>query len=985
MVAGATSGLYPNQSSPLPTQIKPKQESGEQAELSFSKDGVKQEAEVQVLNNGYVALNGRFYKSSAEVASREAELKQRISKYQQGLEVLSARKKSRPAHLTDLKTKKDSLLRMGIPEDSKRVQDITNEMKSLSEQNRKHTAKEQTFRAGIQKTRAKLEQFINNEMPYLLKVLRAREEQNKQQQLAAQRRKEAVRVKQQHELIERRRALETERDRLLANGTPGTGLGYALNRLQNYITGRVETDHMRLIRELREREEQRVAALQNPTMLNAYNTDDLKHLLESVKRQEEEEDVEGEANTPDELMVSLLRHQRIGLKWLEDAEDDKKKRGGILADAMGLGKTLQMIALMVSHRADKNEEDEAKDYGKTNLIVTPVSLMKQWQGEFETRVKSSAGIRILMYHSMSARKFTWDQMKEFDVVLVSYGTLSSELGKHCKIPGLDDDELKLKSPPNLIKINQMKTENDYVSPFFSNDSKFYRIVLDEAQQIKNKSTKVSISAASLKGFYKWCLSGTPMQNNINELYPLLRFVGIRPYNDEGRFRAEISSRLDHNNKNYDEWDRDDAIKKLRLLLRSIMLRREKDSKIDGKPILELPEKNIVVTHTDLQSNKNEETFYNSIEQRSTAQVEKILRNGPIAKGDYSYIFVLLLRLRQACLHSELVRIGDRKKGVVYDDDGNVIAMANIDSMCSNAKKLKPEVVRRINSEEEVSCPICLEELTDEQRVLFYPCGHSICKDCLDTYFEKFQDGGDQNVRVAACTACRLQVKENAVIEYDVFDKHVNKHQPLEMLRIVHDEKVKKQRDISEKLNSLNIDDLEYSSKIASTIELLKKIWEKTPDDKVIIFSNFTSFFFILSKFLKRAGIDPLQYLGSMNANARDDVVREFYRDDNKKLMLISLKAGNAGLTLTCANHVIIMDPFWNPYVEYQAQDRCHRIGQQKPVTVYRMLIKNTVEDRILDLQERKRSLIESALDPSGMKEASRLSREDIARLFNINL
>ncbi|ONH65099.1 ATP-dependent helicase ULS1 [Cyberlindnera fabianii] len=845
MVAGATNGLYPNQSSPLPTQIKPKQESGEQAELSFSKDGVKQEAEVQVLNNGYVALNGRFYKSSAEVASREAELKQRISKYQQGLEVLSARKKSRPAHLTDLKTKKDSLLRMGIPEDSKRVQDITNEMKSLSEQNRKHTAKEQTFRAGIQKTRAKLEQFINNEMPYLLKVLRAREEQNKQQQLAAQRRKEAVRVKQQHELIERRRALETERDRLLANGTPGTGLGYALNRLQNYITGRVETDHMRLIRELREREEQRVAALQNPTMLNAYNTDDLKHLLESVKRQEEE-DVEGEANTPDELMVSLLRHQRIGLKWLEDAEDDKKKRGGILADAMGLGKTLQMIALMVSHRADKNEEDEAIDYGKTNLIVTPVSLMKQWQGEFETRVKSSAGIRILMYHSMSARKFTWDQMKEYDVVLVSYGTLSSELGKHCKIPGLDDDELKLKSPPNLIKINQMKTENDYVSPFFSNDSKFYRIVLDEAQQIKNKSTKVSISAASLKGFYKWCLSGTPMQNNINELYPLLRFVGIRPYNDEGRFRAEISSRLDHNNKNYDEWDRDDAIKNL-----------------------------------------------------------------------LSYLF------------------------------GG--------------------------------------ELTDEQRVLFYPCGHSICKDCLDTYFEKFQDGGDQNVRVAACTACRLQVKENAVIEYDVFDKHVNKHQSLEMLRIVHDEKVKKQRDISEKLNSLNIDDLEYSSKIASTIELLKKIWEKTPDDKVIIFSNFTSFFFILSKFLKRAGIDPLQYLGSMNANARDDVVREFYRDDNKKLMLISLKAGNAGLTLTCANHVIIMDPFWNPYVEYQAQDRCHRIGQQKPVTVYRMLIKNTVEDRILDLQERKRSLIESALDPSGMKEASRLSREDIARLFNINL
>jgi SNF2 family DNA or RNA helicase len=99
-------------------------------------------------------------------------------------------------------------------------------------------------------------------------------------------------------------------------------------------------------------------------------------------------------------------------------------------------------------------------------------------------------------------------------------------------------------------------------------------------------------------------------------------------------------------------------------------------------------------------------------------------------------------------------------------------------------------------------------------------------------------------------------------------------------------------------------------------------------------------------------------------------------------MLVSLKAGNAGLNLTSANHVIVMDPFWNPYIEMQAVDRAYRIGQQKPVRVYRLLVPRTVEDRIAGLQEEKRKFVDAALDEGESRNLSGLSTRDLQQIFN---
>jgi SNF2 family DNA or RNA helicase len=113
---------------------------------------------------------------------------------------------------------------------------------------------------------------------------------------------------------------------------------------------------------------------------------------------------------------------------------------------------------------------------------------------------------------------------------------------------------------------------------------------------------------------------------------------------------------------------------------------------------------------------------------------------------------------------------------------------------------------------------------------------------------------------------------------------------------------------------------------------------------------------------------------------RAGVVDKFQADDGPPVMLISLKAGGTGLNLTAADHVFLVDPWWNPAVEDQAADRAHRIGQDKPVFVYRLVAKDTVEEGILALQERKRAIADSAL--AAGRHGGEITREDLLALLS---
>jgi SNF2 family DNA or RNA helicase len=160
------------------------------------------------------------------------------------------------------------------------------------------------------------------------------------------------------------------------------------------------------------------------------------------------------------------------------------------------------------------------------------------------------------------------------------------------------------------------------------------------------------------------------------------------------------------------------------------------------------------------------------------------------------------------------------------------------------------------------------------------------------------------------------------------------------------------------------------------LELLEEL--RDAGHRALVFSQFTSHLALVREELDRAGF-RYQYLdGSTPAGARAKRVEAFQRGEGD-LFLISLKAGGTGLNLTAADYVIHLDPWWNPAVEDQATDRAHRIGQDKPVTVYRLVTRGTIEEQILSLHADKRALVAGILE--GTDAAARLTTKDLLQLL----
>jgi SNF2 family DNA or RNA helicase len=146
--------------------------------------------------------------------------------------------------------------------------------------------------------------------------------------------------------------------------------------------------------------------------------------------------------------------------------------------------------------------------------------------------------------------------------------------------------------------------------------------------------------------------------------------------------------------------------------------------------------------------------------------------------------------------------------------------------------------------------------------------------------------------------------------------------------------------------------------------------------RILLFSQFTSMLALIEEALRERGIDYLLLTGA--TQDRESLVDRFQREE-VPLFLISLKAGGVGLNLTAADTVIHYDPWWNPAVENQATDRAHRIGQDKPVFVYKLLSEGTVEEKIAELQARKRQLAEALFADSG--ESLDFDAETVAELL----
>ncbi len=172
----------------------------------------------------------------------------------------------------------------------------------------------------------------------------------------------------------------------------------------------------------------------------------------------------------------------------------------------------------------------------------------------------------------------------------------------------------------------------------------------------------------------------------------------------------------------------------------------------------------------------------------------------------------------------------------------------------------------------------------------------------------------------------------------------------------------------------------YPNESAKMEDLIREIEENAGHHKALVFSQFTSMLRLIRQALEEKGIPYLYLDGSVPAEARRRAVQQFQEEEDTRIFLISLKAGGVGLTLTAADYVYLVDPWWNPAAEQQAIDRSHRIGQEKKVFAYRMICRDSVEEKILQLQERKRSLAADLIaEEAGFVKT--LTREDVDYLF----
>ncbi|OAQ60939.2 SWI/SNF family DNA-dependent ATPase Ris1 [Pochonia chlamydosporia 170] len=734
---------------------------------------------------------------------------------------------------------------------------------------------------------------------------------------------------------------------------------------------------------------------------------------------------------PPGLKYPLYRHQEVALTWMKQMEEGTNK-GGILADDMGLGKTISTLGLMLANLATSRP--------KTNLIIGPLSLMRQWEEEISKKTKLAHRLSVFVYHG---KKASTDDLLKYDVVITTYGTLAQELRRREKfIEENKDRKINFNDKSCAVKFPLLHPEKAI----------FHRIILDEAQCIKNRSTQTAKACHSLRATYRWCLTGTPMMNGILELYSLLKFLRIKPYNAWENFRQTFGVLFGQKGD-----PKSIAMSKLRALLKAIMMRRKKDSKLEGKPILQLPEKREHIVYAKLST--DERDFYKQLEQHAHVLFSKYLREGSVGRN-YSNILVLLLRLRQACCHPHL--------NLDVDDAVSPITDADVEKF---VKELDVSIVQRIKSVEAFECPICYDAVRSPS--FFVPCGHDSCKDCLsrivDTAISQNLHEGNESDR-AKCPVCRGVFEPRKCFTYELFKKvhmpetaeKVGKIEPVDDESSDEEEDSSEEDDATDEVNSKGtlkgfvvddddeeeLADIDVLKKEASALESKErkkskmaqrkekgKIKAKMPEvkpsmlkslrveaaknrqaykrymrylrttwmpaakvtecmnllkeiqetgEKTIAFSQWTLLLDLLEVAMwhDKFPHKPLRYDGGMSGDQRATAACNFRDIPDNKVMLVSLRAGNAGLNLTVATRVIIMDPFWNPYIEMQAIDRTYRIGQQKEVEVYRILTQETVEDRIVALQNKKKEIVEAALDEAESMKIGRLGESELKFLFN---
>ena len=640
---------------------------------------------------------------------------------------------------------------------------------------------------------------------------------------------------------------------------------------------------------------------------------------------------------------------------------------------MGLGKTLSILALIMSTldeaRAFGQCEppiniDEVERNSKATLIICPKSVMSNWEEQIKLHTKPKR-LSVYSYHGAS-RIQDLDKLSRFNIVLTTYSTAAAEFAD------------RNKSRNALAGIN------------------WFRIVLDEGHQIRTQSTQVSKACCALSAQRRWTVTGTPVQNRLDDLGALIKFLRVKPFDDSVSWAQHILAPLRNANEN--------VLQHLRLLVDSMTLRRQKD-----KIGLTQRRENRV----RLDFNEDELLIYSQFSRESNLKLRIMLSKSNKLQGkSYAHVLKSLSRLRQICAHGrEMLSEDDLKAlegltagtaielGDEPDDepDGffvsdkhahetlHMMSETDVDVCisCSRKigdKKIDPEAIAdpdvSEDSDEEIESGYSSESgyVSDTMGYLT-PCYHLICPRCKDKHIDETTPKLTEDY-YHRCNYCDQYVRFGLV----------------ELRRATLKATLESHIKVDKKGNRAKWDQSTYSgrhTKVKALIEDLQQsefesaqLPEDEPPIRSVVFSGWTSYLDLIEYALDEEKIEYVRLDGSMSLKARSSVLSTFKTDPDVRVLLVSIKAGGQGLNFTAASKAYMMEPQFNPGVEQQAIDRVHRLGQKRDVDIVHYIMRDSVEEKILKLQEKKEKLASLSMEKRMSKsDEAKKKIEELRELF----
>ncbi|KAK6866330.1 hypothetical protein PG995_002858 [Apiospora arundinis] len=577
------------------------------------------------------------------------------------------------------------------------------------------------------------------------------------------------------------------------------------------------------------------------------------------------------------------------------SEEPIEFAGGIVADPMGLGKTLTMIALVATD-LEKGHSSRSWFVGNTDagasvpatLIIVPPPLLGTWEHELNTHLVYGS-IHHRKHHD-KARIRDRQDLEGVHVVLTTYHTVSAEWST---------DETRREA-----KLNS--------SILFS--VKWKRIILDEAHFIRNAKSKMAKAICALNAKARWAVTGTPIQNRLSDFAALLKFIRVYPYGEQQHFDTDIANL-------WKTGEEEEAVDRLKRLSQYLLLRRPKDA-------IELPARHDMQCPVDFT--RDERTVYEKMRTQTITRLDEAMYNdsGFYKPGSYMNILQQIESLRLFCNLGIQFQTRHSKRETsspveVTPENWSVIAP----KMFHAQREISPIVCLQCDSTLEIA--EALLEGDSSQMAYFASCMKFACANCttnINRHNRAFQCGHQPS-----CPAALVSLSSAAL-------------------------------DDSSGLSGCSLDNA--SAGLSSKVQTLISDMKSRPiDEKCIVFSTWRLTLDMVQRGLDEAGISCVRFDGKVPQKDRQPIVERFKTDPSLRVMLLTLSCGAVGLTLTVANRAYLMEPHWNPTLEDQALARVHRLGQAKEVTTIRLYIRDSFEEKVMELQESKRSLAGVLLSP----------------------